>query len=70
MLLGMDLLPFFVTFVCCLFWKLEYGIIVGAGVQCFFILYNSARPDIRVETYKVSLVFFIGVKICCYINFR
>merc|ERR1739845_201677 len=49
-----DLIPFFVTFICCLFWKLEYGIIVGAGVQCIFILYSSARPNIRIDTYKDS----------------
>ena len=45
-----------VTFLCCLIWKLEYGIIVGAAVQCVFILYNSARPNIRIETYKVGMV--------------
>ena len=53
---GIDLIPFMVTFLCCLVWKLEYGIIVGAGVQCVFILYNSARPNIRIETYKVRII--------------
>lgn len=48
------------TFICCLCWKLEYGIIVGAAIQCFFILYSSARPNIRIETYKVNRFSFIN----------
>ena len=45
----LDLIPAFATFLCCLFWALEFGILVGVGVQIVFILYNAARPDIDVN---------------------
>ena len=44
-----DLIPAFTTFFCCLFWALEYGILVGVGVQIVFILYNAARPSVVIE---------------------
>jgi len=49
-----DLIPAFATFFCCLFWALEYGILVGVVVQIIFILYNSARPSVRVEIQQLS----------------
>jgi len=49
----LDLIPAFVTFFCCLFWALEFGILVGVGIQVFFILYNSARPSIVIETQQL-----------------
>ena len=53
--LELDLIPAFITFFCCLFWALEFGILVGVGIQVFFILYNSARPSIVIETQQVLL---------------
>ena len=44
-----DLIPAFATFVCCLIWALEYGILVGVGIQVLFILYNAARPSVVVQ---------------------
>ncbi len=44
-----DLFCFAVSFICCLFWALEFGILIGVGVQVFFILYNTARPKVNVE---------------------
>ena len=54
--LELDLIPAFVTFFCCLFWALEFGILVGVGIQVFFILYNSARPSIVIETQQVVAI--------------
>ncbi len=44
----------FVSFMCCLFWSLEYGILVGAAVQILIILYHTARPKITVRQELVS----------------
>ena len=44
-----DLIPAFATFACCLFWALEYGILVGVGIQVMIILYQTARPSIHVD---------------------
>ena len=45
----LDLIPAFATFICCLFWALEYGILVGVGIQVLLILYHAARPNINIE---------------------
>jgi sodium-independent sulfate anion transporter 11 len=50
----LDLIPGFATFFACLFWALEYGILVGVGVQIMFVLYNIARPTVKVFAKKVS----------------
>ena len=44
-----DLIPAFATFLTCLFWALEYGIMVGVGIQVLLILYHAARPKVHVE---------------------
>ena len=44
-----DLIPAFATFFGCLFLGLEYGILIGVGIQVLIILYQSARPSINVE---------------------
>ena len=51
----MDLFIALLTFGCCLFWALEYGILVGVGVQLLIILYNTARPKVNIERLQVSL---------------
>ena len=43
------MIPAFVTFFGCLFWALEFGILLGVGIQVLIILYQSARPSINVE---------------------
>ncbi|KAK8753432.1 hypothetical protein OTU49_004486, partial [Cherax quadricarinatus] len=45
----LDQLPLWTTFLTCLFWKLEYGILVGAGVNLALVLYGSARPKVVVD---------------------
>lgn len=44
-----DLIPGLATFLCCLFVRLELGIVIGIGVNLLFLLYASARPSLRVH---------------------
>ncbi|XP_059619978.1 sodium-independent sulfate anion transporter-like [Phlebotomus argentipes] len=44
-----DLLPGIAAFIACLALPLEFGILVGIGINVIFILYHSARPKISVE---------------------
>ncbi|XP_020786035.2 sodium-independent sulfate anion transporter [Boleophthalmus pectinirostris] len=43
----LDLLPFGVTFFVS-FWEVQYGIIAGIAVSGALLLYNSARPQIKM----------------------
>lgn len=43
-----------VTLVVCLTFSLEYGILVGVGVNLLFIVYASSRPQIRIEELTVD----------------
>ncbi len=49
-----DLFCSFVTFVCCLFWALEWGILVGVGVHVIFVMYDTARPKLKVDREHLS----------------
>ncbi|KAL6261738.1 hypothetical protein P5V15_006829 [Pogonomyrmex californicus] len=44
-----DLIPAVTTFLCCLFIRLELGIVIGIGINLLFLLYASARPTLRVH---------------------
>ncbi|GFG36223.1 hypothetical protein Cfor_11304, partial [Coptotermes formosanus] len=44
-----DLIPTFVTFLTCLVIAVEYGILIGVGINLLFLLYPSARPTVHVE---------------------
>ncbi|XP_021913078.1 sodium-independent sulfate anion transporter isoform X3 [Zootermopsis nevadensis] len=44
-----DLIPTFVTFITCLVVGVEYGILIGVGINLVFLLYPSARPTMHVE---------------------
>jgi len=44
-----DLIPGFGTFIACLVLPLQYGILVGIGLNILFILYHAARPKISME---------------------
>ncbi|XP_046449213.1 sodium-independent sulfate anion transporter-like [Daphnia pulex] len=39
-----ELLPFGVTFLCCLFVNMEYGILIGAGIHLLLLAYIGNRP--------------------------
>lgn len=47
-----DLIPGLSAFVGCLALPLELGILVGIGINILFILHQSARPKIHVETMR------------------
>ncbi|XP_069685129.1 sodium-independent sulfate anion transporter-like isoform X2 [Periplaneta americana] len=44
-----DLIPMIVTFLACLGISLDYGILVGIGVNLLFVLYHTARPDVQTR---------------------
>ncbi len=54
-----DLIVGLISFVCCLFWALEYGILVGVGVEVLLVLYNTARPRITVQREQVSMTILV-----------
>ncbi|GJQ81889.1 hypothetical protein Trydic_g9913 [Trypoxylus dichotomus] len=47
-----DLIPGMGTLIACLVFPLEYGIIIGVGLNLLFILYHAARPKILLERLK------------------
>ncbi|CAG06033.1 unnamed protein product [Tetraodon nigroviridis] len=52
---GLDLLPFTVTFLMS-FWQVQYGIIGGVATSGALLLYNVARPQIKVTDHGVLLM--------------
>ncbi|XP_042340589.1 sodium-independent sulfate anion transporter [Plectropomus leopardus] len=54
----LDLLPFVVTFLMS-FWQVQYGIIGGVAVSGALLLYNAARPQIKVTDHG-ALVMELG----------
>jgi len=49
-----DLIPGLGAFFACLVLPLQLGILVGIGINVVFILYQAARPKLRIETLAVS----------------
>lgn len=49
----LDIVPFVVTIVACLFLGLEYGILAGIGINIIFILFSTARPNSKIEILKI-----------------
>ncbi|KAM3864577.1 sodium-independent sulfate anion transporter-like [Diretmus argenteus] len=50
-----DLLPFSVTFLLS-FWAVQYGIIGGVAVSGLMLLYNIARPKLKVSDHDVLVM--------------
>lgn len=48
------MIPFFTTLLSCVFFSLEYGILIGLGSNLIFVLYLSARPAVAVEKQKLQ----------------
>ncbi|XP_055617351.1 sodium-independent sulfate anion transporter-like isoform X2 [Toxorhynchites rutilus septentrionalis] len=44
-----DLVPGIAAFIACLALPIEYGILVGIGLNILFILYHAARPKIHMD---------------------
>lgn len=55
--LELDYIPFLLTFICGLLVTLEFGILLGFGVNLCFILYDSARPNFEVNLNGNGIVF-------------
>ncbi|XP_078133546.1 sodium-independent sulfate anion transporter [Sander vitreus] len=51
----LDLLPFVVTFLMS-FWQVQYGIVGGVVVSGALLLYNLARPQIKVSDHGVLVM--------------
>jgi sodium-independent sulfate anion transporter 11 len=51
-----ELLPFGVTFLCCLFVNIEYGILIGAGIHLLLLAYIGNRPHPELIRLPVSLI--------------
>ncbi|XP_075232331.1 epidermal stripes and patches isoform X2 [Lycorma delicatula] len=47
-----DLIPGVATFIACLVFHLEIGILIGIGLNLISILYHAARPKISMDIYK------------------
>ncbi len=58
--LEIDLVPFGVTFVFCVFVGLSQGILIGTAVNLGMLLYSTARPRIRIHKIKVCLFYNIN----------
>ncbi|XP_065372325.1 sodium-independent sulfate anion transporter isoform X2 [Calliphora vicina] len=52
----MDLFPFLVTVIACLFLGLEFGMVGGILANMLFILYSSARPKIFIHKEKLQSI--------------
>ena len=50
------MLPGFVCFFVGLLYELEMGIFTGVGTHLVIVLYNSARPRVRVDIKQVMMV--------------
>lgn len=65
-----DLILCFATFIACLVLPLEYGIIVGVGINLLFILYHAARPEITVERLTVRYILYnISMEFIQFVSF-
>ncbi|XP_058456090.1 sodium-independent sulfate anion transporter-like isoform X2 [Malaya genurostris] len=51
-----DIIPFFTTLICCLLLGLEYGMIIGIGVNLCFVLYFTLRPQITHRIERINNV--------------
>ncbi|XP_039494373.1 sodium-independent sulfate anion transporter [Drosophila santomea] len=49
-----DMLPFLVTVLTCVFWTLEYGMVVGIVFNALFLLYKSMKPQFYLATEKFN----------------
>ncbi|XP_033166350.1 sodium-independent sulfate anion transporter [Drosophila mauritiana] len=49
-----DMLPFLVTVLTCVFWTLEYGMVVGIVFNALFLLYKSMKPQFFLATEKFN----------------
>ncbi|XP_072414897.1 sodium-independent sulfate anion transporter [Chiloscyllium punctatum] len=53
----LDLLPFLVSFLGC-FWEIQYGILAGVALSGIILLFNIARPEMKISDYSTVVVQF------------
>ncbi|EAA10597.5 AGAP004633-PA [Anopheles gambiae str. PEST] len=59
----MDLIPFLATALACLFYELDYGILVGIGLNCCILLYLMSTPGLSGEEIQLSGLTVLLVKV-------
>ena len=52
----MDLVPFGITFIFCVFVGLEQGILIGTAINLGMLLYSTARPRMRIHKIQVFTI--------------
>ena len=57
-----------VTFACCLFFSLEYGILIGAGVNLAMLLHSTSRPRIINQQVVVKFAKMFSAVLNKFIN--
>uniref|UniRef100_A0A8W7JW36 STAS domain-containing protein n=1 Tax=Anopheles albimanus TaxID=7167 RepID=A0A8W7JW36_ANOAL len=50
----LDMVPFLATALSCLFYELDYGILIGIAVHCGFLLYLVSSPRLTAEVCLAS----------------
>uniref|UniRef100_A0A182R0R3 STAS domain-containing protein n=1 Tax=Anopheles farauti TaxID=69004 RepID=A0A182R0R3_9DIPT len=50
----LDLIPFLATALACLFYELDYGILVGIAINCCILLYLISSPGLSAEEIELS----------------
>ncbi|XP_053669624.1 sodium-independent sulfate anion transporter-like [Anopheles nili] len=50
----LDMIPFLATALACLFYELDYGILVGIGINGCFLLYLMSSPRLSAEEFQLS----------------
>ncbi|XP_058456096.1 sodium-independent sulfate anion transporter-like [Malaya genurostris] len=58
----LDIIPLVGTVIACIFLGLDYGILVGIGINCSFLLYLMAVPKIATQPRRVDGVSVLLVK--------
>ncbi|XP_043570942.1 sodium-independent sulfate anion transporter isoform X2 [Chiloscyllium plagiosum] len=53
----LDLLPFLASFLGC-FWEIQYGILAGIALSGIILLFNIARPEMKISDYSTVVVQF------------
>lgn len=53
-IIEIDLIPLFGTFISCLFVGVEIGILIGIAIDVAILLYYNSRPKLLIEQISVS----------------
>ena len=54
---GLELVPWFATFIPSVLLGLDYGIVVGIAVDLVLLLFDIARPKVVVQKRQVSYLY-------------